>query len=595
MTKKSQGPKLGAFYTELLELLSRNCEKQFAESGVNPKLKELWEDLPQNSQWPLHEIIERYQHLFVEKEPVHLEKTLLEAFPPKDFIELGLTRTYPRVYRGLPRFYLKDHPSTSQIKPNFSGLPSLKRQAAARAIFSLYSKVPARGKVTLFTWVMNDGQGDFIAGGEVYRLLKARLPDVELRFIAFVPEDFQLPMIENAILIPYQNDCPISLIPEEGLRCLRDSDLILQLPTYYPETAQLKQALEKMQSDQPMPKFEFVGEYGFVESSRFHPKSGNYSLGLHFLEKGILTRRPCLAGWEDVQNEHLKFWRVKENRFYLAYLTSPVGGAIYLHSLLKSLENDPADIDLCVPDIGWFIGFYEKQQKEGKSILVWDLGVSTIEVYFQDQRHVVTIQPHGKKLRLLCPGSISQSDFRALLSLSGEWVAVRGNQSFSEAISQGKAFFYDGRDHARNFIKDFAAIAENRIGEFRGTLDCIRGMVQGFLYNIPVQDDIWVDETYFQELEDWPSVALKIGLALQDSDTVAGFRAISKILVEEFSAAPFLCHLVQRALCHRHHSYLEQLEEEQVLRFIKNEQSFKSLILAQRKFIASCQKNSSVG
>src|SRR5690606_30664930 len=102
---------------------------------------------------------------------------------------------------------------------------------------------------------------------------------------------------------------------------------------------------------------------------------------------------------------------------------------------------------------------------------------------------------------------ITQSDFRALLALSGEWVAVRGDQSFSEVISQGKAFFYDGRDHARYFIKDLVAIAENRIGGHPTTLACIRGMAQGFAYRIPVQEGEWVDETYFQEAEEWTAIA----------------------------------------------------------------------------------------
>lgn len=593
--KKSSDLKLGPFHSELLELLLKHCEKQKDESGIDPKLETLWNDLPQNAPLPLHEIIEKYQDLFLEKESVHLEKTLLEAFPSKDFIDLGLTRTYPRVYRGLPRLYLKDQPSQSRVKPDFLSLANLKRQAVARACLSLYGKIHTFGKVTLFTWVMKDGYGDFVAGIEVVRILRARLPEVQIHFLALVPENFKLQLIENATLIPYENECPLSLLPLEELSIMRESDLILQLPTYYPETLELQKALEKIRSDRPMPKFETVGQYGFIESDLFHPRSGKYSMGLHFLEKGILIRRPCLAGWEDVQNDHLKALRNKENRFYLAYLTSTVGGGIYLHSLLKSLENDPTDIDLCVPDLGWFIRFYDKQQKEGKSLLAWDLGVSAIEIHYQDQKHVLSLQTKGKKLRLLCPGSISQSDFRALLSLSGEWVAVRGDQSFSEAVSQGKAFFYDGRDHARYFIKDFKAIAENRISGFAGTLDCIRGMSAAILYNIPVQDEVWVDETYFQELEDWPSIALKMGLALQDPETIEGFKTFSKILTNEFSAAPFLCHLVQRNLFHRQHPYLEQLEEDHIKKFIKNEQNFKSLIFHLRTLISSCQKNNPMG
>ncbi|MBU6446652.1 MAG: hypothetical protein KGQ49_04570, partial [Verrucomicrobia bacterium] len=493
MSKKSA--QLGPFYTELLELLLHNSQQQAECNGQDPKLEMLWKNLPRNEMLPLEDIIERYQSLFAEKGAAHLEKALSDAFPVKDFIELGMTRTYPKVYRGLPRVYLKDLPSQSRIQPPFSHLGHLKRQALSRSLFSLYAKVPAKGKATLFTWVMRDGQGDFFAGMEVYRMLKTRLPDVCMRFVALVPEELEFPLLEGATLIPYKEHCPVDCLPEAVLQMLKQSDLILQLPTYYPHTSELREALKNREGAQP--KFEAVGEYGFLESPYFHPGSGHYSMGLHFLEKGILTRKPCAASWEDVQNERLKFYRNPANRFYLAYLTSPIGGAIYLHSLLKSLENDPLDIDICLPVLGWFFEFYEQQRKLGRDLFAWDLGVSSLEIYFQEQKHTVSLQPSGKKLRLICPGLLSQSDFRALLALSGDWVAVRGNQSFSEAVSQGKAFFYDGRAHAQSFIKDLAAIAENRIGGYPGTLQCIRGMAQGFLYNVSAQDDTWVDENYF--------------------------------------------------------------------------------------------------
>lgn len=594
MSEKSTKLELAPFHRELLELLSRNFEIEVADSeidpAVDPQAKALLKNLSPNSFEPLmlDEIIENYQHLFGEKGPIHIEKILMESFPPKDYVELGLTRTYPRVYRGLPRLYLRDRASQSHIKRNFTHLPSLKKQALSRALFSLYGKVPAKGKVTIFTWVMNDGLGDFVAASEVMRLLKVRLPEVDFCFIALVDEEAMEKMLfpENSIIIPYKDKAP--MVTLEAFFALAESNLILQLPTYYPHTKELMKAL-------PHSKWEIIGEYGFIESGWFHPKSGNYSLGLHFLEKGVLTRKACLASWHDIQNEKLKKWRIPENRFYLAYLATPLGGAIYLHSLLKSLENEDVDVDICIPDLGWFIAYAQRQEKAGKPILEWLMGVGSIEIFFEDKICSIDTAPMGKKVRLLCPGVISQSDFRALLSLSGEWVAIRGDQSFSEVVSQGKAFFFDGKEHARYFIKDFAAIAENRISSFPGTIECVRGMVQGFLYNRSVQDEDWVDESYFQELEDWTAIALKMGLALQDPETIAGFKKLDRIITDEFSANSFLVHMVQRALFHLQHPYVEQLESDNVERFVKNKLSFKEVIKAQKTLIECCQKNSALG
>lgn len=553
MSKKNQNIELPLFYSELLDLVGSSS---------------------------LSQIIENY---FGVLGPVPLEKSLMEEFPPKDFISLGLSRYYPKVYRGLPRLYMKSSPFRSEIKKNFDHLPSLKKQALSKALFSLYNKMPASGKVTILTWVMNDGLGDFVAATEVMRILKARL-NLDIHLIALIPEKATptLHFPPNSLILPYKDEAP--LIPFEAFSLLAESNLILEMPTFYPHTNLIKAAL-------PHTRWEIVGEYGFVESSWFHPRSGNHCLGLHFLEKGILTRKPCVASWDDVQNEKLKSWKEAQNHFYLAYLSTPVGGAIYLHSLLKSLENDPQNIDICVPDLGWFIAFAEKQMKMKRPILQWDMGVSVIEIYFEDKYSRIEIAPQGKNVRLLCPGRISQSDFRALLALSGDWVAIRGNQSFSEAVSQRKAFFYDGREHSRYFLKDFAAIAENRIGNFPSTLECIRGMLQGFLYNVSVQEGAMVDETYFQELEDWPAIALRIGLALQDSDTVSGFRKLGAILTDEFSANSFLCHLVQRALCHHNHPYVEQLEASNLDKFVRGEFGFKEFVEAQSLVIETCQKN----
>ncbi len=575
--------RLGPFHSELLEFLQRDVERRCAEEGfdlvTDPQLQMLLKGLTPSSSdesLPLSEIIDNYQHLFGARGPIHIEKILMEAFPLQEFIDLGLTRYYPRIYRGLPRLYHRDHPSQSHIKKNFTHLPSLKKQAVSRALFSLYGKIPVRGRVTLLTWVMGDGWGDYTAAMEVQRILHARLPELELHWVALVQGKMATRLVypEGSMILLYEGDCQLETFTPEALALLRSSDLILQMPTFYPHTEELLRVLQAMESSDPMPKMECVGEYGFLESSWFHPKSKGYSMGLHFLEKGILVRKACQASWDDVKNEQLLRWRYPESRFYLAYLSTPIGGAIYLHSLLKALEQEERGIDICTPDLAWFVQFVDRQNKAGRPVLEWDVGVESLEVCYEEQTYSISISPRGKKVRLLCPRSITQSDFRALLALSEEWVAVRGNQSFSEALSQGKAFFYDGREHARYLIKDLVAVAENRISSHPTTLSCIRAIAQGFLYNLPVQEEEWVDETFFQPIEEWTSIALQIGLALQDPETVAGYKKLNRVFAEEFTANSFLCHLVQRALSHRKAPDLAALEASGFALFASQSQSF---------------------
>jgi len=587
---------LSLFHNELLQFLKREVAAKSKEGGYDPSQLQLLQHslspASSDAALPLSEIIDNYQHLFGAKGPIHIEKALIHAFPPKEFIDLGLAKYFPRVYRGLPRIYHRDSPMQSHIKKNFTHLPTLKRIAAERSVFSLYQnyEIESHSRVVLFTWVISDGLGDYQAAIEAAKIIKERFPHLDLRMIALVPKkhsSLSLPDLCPAHLIPYEEDFSLSLITPDVLAILRSSDLILQMPTFYPFTTDLSKLLGIAAA-----KWISLGEYGFLESSWFHPKTGNRSMGLHFLEAGVLLRKPHPASFAEVENELLSQWLfgivkpgpveidqyLAQKRFYLAYLTTRLGGAVYLHALLQSLVHDEKDIDICTPDLGWFVEHASKQNEMKRPILEGDLAVGSLQVHFGNEVHSISVGAKGKRVRLLCPGTISASDFRSLVSLSGEFVGVRGDQSFSEAVSANKVFFYDGREHARYFMKDLGALAENRIAPHRGTLSCFRGMNKAFLHNLPVQEEDWVDETFFQELEDWKQIAQEIGLALQDPDTIAGAKKLNRIIAEELSCNEYLCHLVQRGLCHQKHPEMERLESQQMALFTSNQISFNSLI-----------------
>lgn len=592
---------LSLFHNELLQFLKQEVLAKSKEGGYDPSqlqvLQQSLSPIASDVSLPLSEIIDNYQHLFGVKGPIHIEKALIHAFPPKDFVDLGLTKYFPRVYRGLPRIYHRDSPTQNHIKKNFTHLPTLKRIAAERAVFSLYQnyEIELGSKVVLFTWVISDGLGDYQAAVEVSKILKERFPQLDLQLIALVPKkhhSLPLPDLCPAHLIPYEDDFSLSLMTPDVLTILRSADLILQMSTFYPFTADLSKLLGI-----PAAKWSSLGEYGFLESSWFHPKTGNRSMGLHFLEMGVLIRKPHEASFASVENEQLLQWLFEslkpgpieidqylaQTRFHMAYLNTAIGGAVYLHALLHSLAHDEKNIDICTPDLGWFIEHTAKQNERKRPVLEGDFGIGSLQVHFEKEVHSITVGTKGKRVRLLCPGMIKASDFHSLVSLSGEFVGVRGNQSFSEAVSANKVFFYDGREHLRYFMKDLAALAENRISQHRGTLTCFRGMGKAFLHNLPVQEEDWVDETFFQELEDWRLVAQEIGFALQDPDTVAGAKKLNRIIAEELSCNEYLCHLVQRNLCHQKHPEIERHESQQMALFTHNQISFKTLITSLKK------------
>lgn len=303
-------------------------------------------------------------------------------------------------------------------------------------------------------------------------------------------------------------------------------------------------------------------------------------MGLHFLEKGVLIKEAQTeACFSKIESPELLQWMFKsqtpgpllieqyknEHHFYLAYLTSPIGGAVYLHALAKAHEKDKKGIDLCSPDIGWLIRHLDSQTEAGLPILELE-GIS-VELYFQGKVLPLLERAQGKKIRIFCPPNLSPADFHLLLQLSGEFVAIRGNQSFSEVVSAKKGFFFDGRDHARYFLKDLLALAENRIGVHKSSMQVLREMLSAFLCHMPMGEEEWVEETDFYERKSVKEIALKIGTALQDPDCVAGFKKLCGIIAEEHAFNDFLCYLVQRELFTRAHPETAALEEESIRPF----------------------------
>lgn len=596
--------RLSPFYLELLQYIEQDVEKRKIEEGFDPAYdrpfrefqealtKILHSDSPMTEK-PVLDVINQYNFLIGSRGAMHLELQLLHALSLKDFAEMGLKGFFPKIYRGIPRLYAKNNPSLSKVKSTFSHLPSLKRAAVEKAIYSLYQCCEKpKGRLVVFTWVIFDGLGDWIASQEIVQLLQKAFEEIEIQHIALLPKQFQSQVSsESAQVIFYEGQDDLSLFEQKHWKLFAQANVILQTPTFYPHT---KALIERVREVNPIVRWEHVGEYGFAESSWFHPKSGHYSMGLHFLEKGILTRKIQTNGFAALSNHLLSQWLFgmqnpgpleieqyrKTHYFYLGYLKTLAGGKVYLHALLKSLERDDRPVDICMPDLEWFVRYCQERKKEQLPCLEQDFGVKHIEVWHQEGIYIEKIADRGKIVRLLAPGTLTHTDFQALLTASEEFVAVRGDQSFSEVVCANKIFFYDSSPHARYFVKDLAALAESRISSHRGTLTCIRQMVLSALSQLSEEEEgEWIDELYFQRSEfNWFEASQQIGMALQDPDTLAGFKKFNRILSEELSCNHFFEHLIHRAFVHAKDPAVAYLEEKEMNLFAMQKQSFKQLV-----------------
>lgn len=584
------------FHTELFNYLLGDVEKKMQEEGLTQEkefasYKHILKSAAQENH-SFVEILENYHRLFFGKKTLSIEKKLLEAFPPKEFPL--------KISRGLPRLYKKENPSISRIKQEFSHLPSLKQLGIDRFILPLYENYSPeeKSKICIFTYVLSDGWGDFIAAKEVAKILKKKFPKISIQSIICAPQNLSLQgsnIDDSNIIIPYTKEASPSLFPKKAIQALQSADVVLSIPTFYPYTAALKKNLKTN------PSFISIGQYGFIESEWFHPKSGNKSMGLHFLEQGILIREQKEKGdFRSLENQTLLFSLfgtitpqtvdieayLASHKFFLAYLISPIGGAIYLHALLQVQAQNDKTIDICSPDLGWLIEFIDLRHKENKPLLEGDFGVQELEIHFGGKIHRRILAQTGKKVRILCPGPLSDKDFRKAISLSEEFVAIRGDQSFSEAVSVNRPFFYDGAPHARYFMKDLLALAENRLSQNKMALSFFRCMGKAYLYNISDEPSDWVEETYFQEKEPWAEIAKNLSLALQSPDTALGCKQLNQIIKSEYSFNKSLCQIVARELFHRRFPVKKEEERKELLAFTEGKKLLKETLNCLKALLA---------
>ena len=583
----------GAFQDQLLFYLQDEFLQKKNEGGWNeisdPEVRAYCDVLSRairsDAPMPLQDIIERYQHLFGQRGPVHLEQQILEAFPDREMQRLQLAPL--RIHRGLPRQYLRTQIGFSKIKPKFSQLTSLKKTAAARFIYSLYQfqPVPSDAKVVILTWVMPDGLGDYFASIESARLIQTAFPYLDIRL--FIIGEQKLPVIDGLTIDRYCGS------PEQ-LRQLRKCDLILQMPTYYPRTESLMRDVESIIDPSPQPKWECLGQYGFVDSDWFHPQSTSHCMGLHFLEKGILLRTSPPPSILDLEHTGLSEWLFEQlkpssqtidlyrngNRFFLAYLYSQPGMTVYLHALCKSLEHDAKNIDVCLPDAARLLAYIQQRHQENNGPVEKGYGIQRVVLQIGTHMAVWNLAPKGKTLRLLCPEQLTSEDFQRLLAFSENFVACRGDQSFSEAVSQNKCYFYDPRDHSRYFVKDLIALGANRIPQHRSTIEILRLFGKLLEHQLPPDENDWIDEIGIQRQEtmDLFEIGESMGRLLQESDTFIGFRKLNRILREEYCCNGLIVQMVQRAVCHRRHIESEKFEKECLARFIHGQTSISQIV-----------------
>lgn len=485
---------------------------------------------------------------------IEIQGWLDELMPASEYDKAGLPKAfYPQI--------LQPAIATGTEKT------AVLRHFLDRPFLYLYRnvQVPSDRQVIIFSWIMTHGFGDLIAQYEIAKIIKKRFAKLPLQLISLIHKDASLPFPcpgDVCTRIPFDTNEEMKLeyFPEEVLHQMASSALIFQTPTYYPYTQDLWKKLYQMKGILgPLPKEEILGEYGFTKASWAHPNTEARCLGLHFLEKGILTFEEKNDGgafdFSHLSSEqlHLIFGQPslteeafraygKKRIFAFPYLITNEGHFIYLYALIKSLSRDRRDIDIATPDIGGFLRGLQAWLKKGNAFSHYY--VKEIQIYFKQSKSKIPIGKTGKNVRIMHLGPIAPEDFRRLVRLNEGVFGCRGDQSFSHAVSFQKPFFYDGLTHSEPFLLDLLYIIR---GKFPQAEELARS----------VEISLALMETEIDVL----ALGEELGTIWQSPAFYRAMKQLCTFLKEHYSANDLIGDIIGRSLCHYYHPKIAEGEQ----------------------------------
>jgi hypothetical protein len=409
-------------------------------------------------------------------------------------------------------------------------LPSLRRTWIEKAVCFLYRNVcfPHPPKVTLLTWVIGDGLGDFSAQLEAAKLLLDL--NIDLSLISFYPNKMPLqdPHLPCAhIFIPYQEDkegtwsnIPKTPIPLDAQKILSACDVFLQMPTFFPYTHELLSFMKHA------PYYELIGEGGWGATPRFCPKNGFRSMGLHSWEKGLFFSKinPCFP---DVT--------LPPGKLFFGYLRYPSSCLLFLQTalLIEKKNHDPILLYV-FPSEGIL------QQIQHLTSFCKECGIQRIDIYYKNSFCSIPIQKNGKKLTIMQIDKTPRDKYQALLSQSFFLAGCRGDGSLTETLLANKVPFFDFPLHKKPLLEGLYCLAKHHLSYSHPT----SAYIKEFLFENPNP--------------------MTLATLLQIPTLFDGFTSLLTILKKHYNMADFVPNLILRAACHRFYP-LTALQEKVIL------------------------------
>ncbi len=409
----------------------------------------------------------------------------------------------------------------------FSHIPSLKKAYLEKALCKLYAEHPLKKpvKVCLFTWVIGDGLGDFSAQTETAKTLLAASFEVSL--ISLHPRRMPLTPFSSEvdhIFVPYEEDqngtwsaIPPVAIPEKALNLLKTSNVILQIPTYFPYTKEILHPVLKNPFHRP--SYELIGEGGWGATEAFNPISGARALGLRSWEKGLFFPK-ISKKIEPLQTHNLNdaLEKTAQAKLCSAYIRNPDKCILIAKTFLIRYQSDRSDLALCLFPIEPLISALPSLHSFFKK-----LGIREVQIYYEGTFSKIPLQDQGKILSLIQTKKTTRSDYQNLIARSDSIVGCRGDGSLSEALSAGKIPFFDFPRHKIPLLEGLLAIAKHLLSSSHPTYSYIKEFL------LPNPDPFL------------------LGCSAANPSIVSGFNKLYPFLEYHYSADEFIKDLTYRA------------------------------------------------
>jgi hypothetical protein len=492
-----------------------------------------------------------------------MEQHLIRVFPEQDFIDLNLPlSTFPLIQQGLPRDLDPFSTSFLQLKTGFRDLNTLKKRILDKPTLYQYKHYPILKdlSIVIITYVVPGGFGDYFAQSYLKKILKKRFQEVDITSVIFIEKSYsqKITCEEDEILCAFNavEELKPQYFDLSLKRLFKKAHIVFEIPTPFP----FKKELQLLSSQA---SYIQIGEYGFIQSSLYEPKSAARCLGLHFLEYGLFIDNPSKTSLENfskldvsaylfsIKDPHLY---LKSNDMYFSYLATDYGVIFYLYLIIYLSLHQDKIIDLVCIDIGPFLKVIESDIERLKN-----LPIKTIEIFYKNNRSVLNLDSKGLHLRIIHTGHLNHKDFQILLQASKEPVGIRGNLSLSEAIALQKGFFYDPLSHNYPVYYELLSLAKLHDQEV-------------FL---------WM-QLFKPALE--PHVAAQKGAALiRQKDFQKAFKNILSFINTHLKADEHMINIVYKELINSQNPGLQNKERELTSLFLEEKISFLDFIKTLQK------------